>query len=206
MAEKELEAFLNSNGITMEVNRMNKVIFLKPASAVEKKISKTIREILKIQKQTQSECQSFQIVEDALEYYTIPIRPEIIAELNRKEMKLSFAGAKNSVCLIRNGQLTEIKGDKQTIAARAEQTSEPFIHHELPVKKGDCIYIFSDGYADQFGGEKGKKFKHRQLKDLLISISGKPLHEQKMDLNNNHNRWKGELEQVDDILIIGVRV
>lgn len=129
-----------------------------------------------------------------------------ICALNRKEMKLSYAGAKISLCLVRDGELTEVKGDKQTIAARTEQTCEAFTHHEIALKKGDCIYIFSDGYADQFGGEKGKKFKHRQLKEFLVSIAAQPMHQQKIALDNKLATWKGALEQVDDILVFGVRI
>ncbi|HTA81769.1 MAG TPA: SpoIIE family protein phosphatase, partial [Bacteroidia bacterium] len=76
----------------------------------------------------------------------------------------------------------------------------------ISIKKGDMIYMFTDGYADQFGGPKGKKFKYKQLQDLIVSISQKPMKEQKKILEQTIEEWKGGLEQIDDILIIGIRV
>jgi serine phosphatase RsbU (regulator of sigma subunit) len=82
----------------------------------------------------------------------------------------------------------------------------PFTTHQLKLEKDDTIYIFTDGYVDQFGGEKGKKFKAAQLKETILSIQQKPLHEQKEILKNSFAKWKGNLEQVDDVCVIGVRV
>ena len=81
-----------------------------------------------------------------------------------------------------------------------------FTNHIFQLEKGDMIYVFSDGYPDQFGGPKGKKFKYSQLKELLFSISQKPIEEQKKILNNAMDEWKGHLEQIDDMCVIGVRV
>jgi len=74
------------------------------------------------------------------------------------------------------------------------------------LEKGDTIYIFTDGYADQFGGPRGKKFKYRPFKELLLSIQSKNMEEQKRILLETIEDWQGELEQVDDILVIGVKV
>jgi len=72
--------------------------------------------------------------------------------------------------------------------------------------KGDTIYLFSDGYVDQFGGEKGKKFKIQALRNLLLTIQSKSMKEQKLIIENNFEKWKGKLEQVDDVCVIGVRI
>jgi serine phosphatase RsbU (regulator of sigma subunit) len=81
-----------------------------------------------------------------------------------------------------------------------------FTNHSIPVEKGDIIYIFSDGYADQFGGEKGKKFMVGNMQKLVTDIYTKPVKEQEQLLLNNFLNWKGELEQIDDVLVIGFRI
>ena len=81
-----------------------------------------------------------------------------------------------------------------------------FNNHTVKLEKGDSVYIFSDGYVDQFGGPKGKKFKHRQFKELLLSIQHKSMHEQKQVLKGTLEKWKGDSYQVDDILVIGVKI
>jgi serine phosphatase RsbU (regulator of sigma subunit) len=129
-----------------------------------------------------------------------------VCTLDRVKMKLRYAGARIPLILVRNSELTEIKGDKQTIAGSSTETCEPFNLHELDVQKGDSVYIFSDGYADQFGGPEGKKFKYSQFKEMLRYVSTKPMHEQKKLLNERLEEWKGSLEQIDDILVIGIRV
>ncbi|HLG02221.1 MAG TPA: tetratricopeptide repeat protein [Bacteroidia bacterium] len=120
-------------------------------------------------------------------------------------MKLEYAGANNSIYIIRNSELTEKKPDKMPVGKFSGQPG-PFTNNEIALQKGDCVYSFTDGYADQFGGEKGKKFKYKQLEELLVSIHGKPMNDQKIILDGVMKTWKGPLEQVDDMLIIGVRV
>ncbi|MFI5164423.1 MAG: tetratricopeptide repeat protein [Bacteroidia bacterium] len=118
--------------------------------------------------------------------------------------KLQFAGANNPLWIISKNECKEIKADKQPIGIHTQ--TKAFTNHALDLKKGDNIYIFTDGYADQFGGEKGKKFKQKNLQQLLISISDKPLSEQKKIIDDTIENWKGNLEQVDDILVIGIKV
>jgi serine phosphatase RsbU (regulator of sigma subunit) len=118
---------------------------------------------------------------------------------------VEFAGANNPLWLIRNGVIQEIKADKQPIGLHHGE-SKPFSNHIINLIKDDSIYIFTDGYADQFGGEDGKKFKYKQLQNILLSIQDKRMIEQEKILIEKINDWKGNLEQVDDILIIGVRV
>jgi serine phosphatase RsbU (regulator of sigma subunit) len=87
-----------------------------------------------------------------------------------------------------------------------DNDATPFVGGDFETKKGDVVYTLTDGFQDQFGGEKGKKFKVRPFKNLLISIADLPMQEQKEILNNKFADWKGEEEQVDDVCIIGVRV
>ena len=83
---------------------------------------------------------------------------------------------------------------------------KPFTLQKIDLKKGDIVYTFTDGYADQFGGEKGKKFKYKPLQEKLIAICNKPMEEQKQLLNNEFEKWKGKGEQIDDVQVIGIRV
>jgi len=119
-------------------------------------------------------------------------------------MKLQWAGANNSLNLIQNGQLGIVKADKQPIGYHLK--SHPFTNHEIQLQKGDSIYLYSDGYADQFGGSKGKKYKYKQLDDLIIKQKHIPMKEQKVLLKKHFLEWKGALEQVDDVCVFGVRV
>ena len=103
-------------------------------------------------------------------------------------------------------KLFEIKADKMPIGIHMKDESQKFVNHTIILDKGDSIYLFSDGYADQFGGAKGKKFKYSQLRKLLINIFDKSPDEQKLVLENEMKMWKGELSQIDDILIIGIKL
>jgi serine phosphatase RsbU (regulator of sigma subunit) len=129
-----------------------------------------------------------------------------LCSFDTKKNIIQFAGAHNPLWRIRNNELTEIRADKQPIGAFMGEFQQPFTNHELDMETGDVFYIFTDGYADQFGGERGKKFKSSQLKALLLSIYTKSMAEQKKIVLEVFNAWKGELEQVDDVCIIGLRV
>jgi|GEM_PF-1340797 len=118
---------------------------------------------------------------------------------------VEFAGANNPLWLIRKGIIQEIKADKQPIGLYHGE-SKPFNNNIIKLQKEDSLYIFTDGYADQFGGGEGKKFKYKQLQNLLLSIQDKRMNEQENILFKKINDWKSDLDQVDDILIIGVRV
>lgn len=118
--------------------------------------------------------------------------------------KLQFAGANNPLIFIRNNQLTEYKGDKQPIGIYAG-IPKPFTNHEIDLQTGDSIYLYSDGYADQFGGHQNKKFKYAQLKELLTTIVQLPMERQREKLQLNFEAWKSDNEQVDDVLVIGIR-
>ena len=127
-----------------------------------------------------------------------------LCSINFKTLMLSFSGAKNPVYIVRNKELHEIKGDKQPIGSYESQ--EPFTHNEYQLEKEDMVYIFSDGFADQFGGPKGKKLKYKPFKEMLIANSNKSLDEQEKQLDSLFENWRGDLEQLDDVCVIGVRV
>ncbi|MCB9224085.1 MAG: tetratricopeptide repeat protein [Crocinitomicaceae bacterium] len=122
------------------------------------------------------------------------------------KVSLSFAGAHNSLWIIRKGatEIKEIKADKQPIGKFQDATA--FTNHQLVLNEGDSFYIYSDGYADQFGGDKGKKFKASSFKALLLEIVHLPMADQKERLNEAFESWKGQLEQLDDVCVIGVRI
>jgi len=81
----------------------------------------------------------------------------------------------------------------------------PFTGHEINLEPGGTVYLFSDGYADQFGGPQGKKFKFQSFKRLLASVSAKEMHEQGLQLEREFEKWKGDMDQLDDVLVIGLR-
>ncbi|MES2764086.1 MAG: SpoIIE family protein phosphatase [Bacteroidota bacterium] len=103
-----------------------------------------------------------------------------------------------------NKELIEIKADKQPIGKTDNPV--PFTTHLLNINKGDILYLFTDGYADQFGGPKGKKFKYKQFEDLLVASNKLALEEQCSLISKELNNWKSDLEQVDDICVIGIRL
>lgn len=124
--------------------------------------------------------------------------------LNTRNNELLWSGANNPLWYIRENNLNEIKGDKQPIGKN--DNPKPFTSHSVQLQKQDTIYILTDGYPDQFGGEKNKKFKYKPLKDLLAEIHQKPLEIQEEILEQHFTSWKGNTEQTDDVLIIGVKV
>jgi serine phosphatase RsbU (regulator of sigma subunit) len=123
----------------------------------------------------------------------------IISDENRADL----SGFKNQTGL-EGRSLFEVKPNKQPIGK--VDNPQPFTTHTIELQKGDTIYIFTDGYQDQFGGEKGKKFKASQLKEILLTIQDREMNEQKDILDEIFEKWRGTLEQVDDVCIIGVRV
>ncbi len=129
-----------------------------------------------------------------------------LCSISSDRKKMEYAGAYNSLWIVRNKTLIEYPADKYPIGLFVGEDLKPFSNREVSLEKNDLIYIFTDGFADQFGGPKGKKFKYRQLQQLLIAVSDRTMAEQKAALDSCIEHWKGGLEQVDDILIIGVRI
>ncbi len=127
-----------------------------------------------------------------------------LCAVSYSDMKLHFAGANNPVYIIRDKELHEIKGDKKAIGSYESEHS--FTDKEFQLEKGDMVYVFSDGYADQFGGPKGKKLKYSVFKKLLIDNSHLEVEKQKQILEDYFEDWKGDLEQLDDVCVIGVRI
>ncbi len=122
-----------------------------------------------------------------------------------KESTLEYAGAFSSMYLIRDKTVSEIKGNRFSVGLMGDLIDEPFENHCMKLEKDDVIYLFSDGYPDQFGGEDGKKFKYRRFRHLLLNIHRFPFRKQETILDQSLIQWMGDHEQVDDILIIGVK-
>jgi serine phosphatase RsbU (regulator of sigma subunit) len=129
----------------------------------------------------------------------------VLCRFDMNKNILEFAAANNPLWIIDGESLIEYKGDKFPVGPHAGEI-RLFTLHEMQLKKGMCVYAFSDGYADQFGGHSGKKFKYRQLQELIASIAGKPMEEQGKELQQVFESWKGALEQVDDVLVAGIRI
>jgi serine phosphatase RsbU (regulator of sigma subunit) len=129
----------------------------------------------------------------------------VLCKINMQEMTLQYAAANNSFCIVRNGNILDCKGDSMPIG-KSHDDHIPFSYNELKLEKGDMIYTFTDGFMDQFGGPKGKKLKTRKLKEMLQELATHPVDHQKKELGNRFDEWRGHLEQVDDVLLIGVRI
>lgn len=129
-----------------------------------------------------------------------------VCTLNLKTNVLQYAGAYNPLYIISDGELMETKADKFPIGVNTDGVIDEYTNHIFQLKQGDCVYLFSDGYADQFGGEKGKKFMYKSLRDKLVELNSLTMPEQKQQLTNIFVNWKGENEQVDDVCVIGVRI
>ncbi|NOQ71146.1 MAG: SpoIIE family protein phosphatase [Crocinitomix sp.] len=117
---------------------------------------------------------------------------------------LKYAGAHNPLWILRNNEIIETKANKEPIGKFHDQNS--FTTHSFNLEKADIIYIFSDGLVDQFGGEKEKKFKPVNLRRLLLDVQNQPLLTQRVSINEAFENWKGDLEQVDDVCMIGVKI
>ena len=122
---------------------------------------------------------------------------------NSVDNQLTFSGANNSIYIIRNNALTQVKADKQPIGI--SDTYNPFSSHEIKIKKNDCLFMFSDGFSDQFGGENDKKLKSSNFKKLLLENHQLKMVDQKKELLNFFNKWKKNTEQLDDVCVVGIR-
>lgn len=127
--------------------------------------------------------------------------------IDKKDMIVEFSGAFNPLYIIRDNKITEVKGDRFAIGLdETNFKDQTFKNHIIPIQKGDIIYLFSDGFADQFGGPDGKKYKYRRFRHLLLNLHQLPMEKQHEILENNVVEWRGEQEQVDDILVIGIKI
>ncbi|NMC40337.1 MAG: SpoIIE family protein phosphatase [Bacteroidales bacterium] len=125
--------------------------------------------------------------------------------LSKDRRLLQYAGAFNPLFIVSNGHLTEYKADRMPIGIHIGGEA-PFTNYTIKVKPGDLIYLFTDGISDQFGGPEGKKFKKSNFRRLITDICSLPLKEQKIILEKEYQNWKGNLNQVDDITILGLRI
>jgi serine phosphatase RsbU (regulator of sigma subunit)/Flp pilus assembly protein TadD len=125
--------------------------------------------------------------------------------IDNKTKNLQYAGANNPLFLFRNGTLNEYKPDKMPIGIHGNDMAK-FTNHEIKMEKGDVVYAFSDGFADQFGGPSGKKFMIKKFKDKLLDLHLKPMNLQKQELEETLYDWMADTRQVDDILVMGIRL
>jgi len=127
-----------------------------------------------------------------------------LCTINTKTKEVQWAGANNPLWYIQGNEIKEITADKQPIGN--SDNPKPFTTHNVKLHKGDEIYLFTDGYADQFGGPKGKKFKYKQFEEKVLEGRSLDMNTQRNNLNITFENWMGRLEQIDDVLIIGIRV
>jgi phosphoserine phosphatase RsbU/P len=125
--------------------------------------------------------------------------------IDYKNAKLNYAGGNNPLFLIRNNELIQVKADKFPIGGYMGEALKDFTNNEMDLQKGDVMYLFSDGYVDQFGGTDDSKFLVRRFRELLLKIHNEPMNEQKEILNQVNEDWRGNSVQIDDILVIGIR-
>ena len=117
---------------------------------------------------------------------------------------IQYSGANNPIWYVRDNTINEIKPSKQSVGITTKYS--PFETHQVQLKKNDVFYLFTDGFPDQFGGERGKKYKYKRFKELLLKISSKNVNDQKNALKKEFLEWKKDFEQVDDVCVMGVRL
>lgn len=127
-----------------------------------------------------------------------------ICVVDTQNLELQYSGAHNPFLLIRNQELTEIKGDRMPVGIHRKETE--FTNHNVQLQEGDQIYLASDGFQDQIGGEKRKKYMSKTFKNLLLKHSNHPMPKQRELIEQEYLEWKSEFNQIDDILIIGVKI
>ncbi len=128
-----------------------------------------------------------------------------LSVIEKSTKKMQFAGAFNPMICIRNNEIIKIKGNRMPVGIHGKMDAN-FETHSVQLESNDVVYLFSDGYADQFGGQKGRKFLSKNFRHLLQEISTLPMNEQKNALHITLQDWQGNLSQVDDILIIGFKI
>lgn len=199
-------AFMSMLGITLLNGMVGERCFDAPSAMLER-LRQKIKELLVQEGKSDEQ-------KDGMEM--------VIAILNKKTRELHFSGANTPLYIIRNKkipagelepftsididgyQLFEVKGDKQPIGTHWEET--PFTTHSLKLNEQDALYLFSDGYVDQYGGENRKKYKSLNFKKLLLSLQDHSMDDQKRIIEETFETWKGDLEQIDDVSVIGVRI
>ncbi len=184
-------AFMSIIGCNLLSQAVNEYAITQPA-AILNSINKGLTKVL----QQKGDSNSF--VTDGMDIALCSFDPD--------KMIVEYSGAFNPMWLIRNDELLEFGADKFPVGAFLDSQVRFFNSHKIPVQKGDMIYIFSDGYADQFGGPLGKKFKYKPLQKQFLEIYKKSGLEQRKILNETFEKWMGNLEQIDDVLVVGIRI
>jgi ligand-binding sensor domain-containing protein/serine phosphatase RsbU (regulator of sigma subunit) len=128
-----------------------------------------------------------------------------LCSINTKTWEMQFAGAYNSFYLARNGEIVKYKADRMPIGIYFKKTNN-FSRHNIQLQENDMIYLFTDGYVDQFGQDSGDKFMNKNFKNLLLEIHQRPLDKQKKILEERLDQWQGNIDQVDDILVLGIKI
>jgi len=128
-----------------------------------------------------------------------------LCSIDKKTLKMEMAGAYNALYMIRDGELNRIKADRMPIGIYYKKTN-PFTNNIIQLQKGDMLYLFSDGYIDQFNGVTGEKLMTKNFKNYLLDIYNKPLAEQKIILEKRFDAWKENTDQVDDVIVFGVKI
>ena len=128
-----------------------------------------------------------------------------LVAINTKTREVQFTGAMQNLYTFQKGELVVIKGDRMPVGIHSEG-STMFTSHKVTLERGDTLYMFSDGYADQFGGRNRKKFGSARLKALLTKLQQNIMHDQKEALKKEFYEWKGNEEQIDDVLMIGIKL
>jgi serine phosphatase RsbU (regulator of sigma subunit) len=126
-----------------------------------------------------------------------------LCALDPQTLVMEYCGVFNPLYLVRKGGLKIFDAERNALG---QEENKSFINTTIPLEKGDCIYLFTDGFADQFGGPQGKKYKYSQLQKLILSNAFLPMNEQQKKMEEVFDSWKGNLEQVDDVLIIGIKI
>ena len=182
-------ALMSVIGSTILNDIVNLKGITKPAHILDE-LQLGVKETLKINEQNNYDAESIKCA---------------LCKFNFEKNILEYAGAKLPIFIVRNQQLIELKGDRMMIGAGSANLYERFTENEFQLQQGDYIYMCTDGFANQFGGEKGKRFKRKRLKDMLLSLHTTSHVIQNEQINLIFNNWKGNNERVDDILIIGMR-
>ncbi len=181
-------AFMSMLGVSF----LNEIILNKGIIQPDQVINALREEIIRALKQQESASE----LKDGLDIS--------VCFLDQEKRSLQFAGALSPLWIISNGELTEIKGDKMPVAIH--DTMKPFTNHWVDLKQGDTFYIFSDGFADQFGGPNQKKYLSKNFKKTLGELQEKSMYEQGAELDSVFEEWRKDIEQIDDVTVIGVRV
>lgn len=179
-------------------NQLNYAIDVKKASTASEILDHLNKGVADTLREQGSEGRIMSKVKDGMDL--------ALCVIDYKNMKLQFAGANNPLCLVRDGEMIQIKGNRMAIGGNFDEELPKFTNHEMDLKKGDILYTFSDGYPDQFGGGDGRKFMVKKFRALLLEIHQNPIEEQEQILDDILEKWRGKEEQIDDIIVIGVKI